>query len=185
MKKTIVIVGIVCLISGLFICGCTQQDNSGANGNDGGTAGKTLTMTVKEFYDDMVPPGGMLSLTILYSSLEDGDTLILQDTIPEITYDSNTQSTNVRFEWSEEQNGGTLTSSRTFRIEGNITDEFQIGNEFKLTVKIKHVTFSNPLGEGEIELELFEEEWVNEEYFVENLATSGLKPLPQSCIEKV
>ena len=178
MKKELISLGLACIIIVILFCGCTQQDDNGTNGD-------TVTMTVKELYDDMAPPGGILSLTVLYDSLEDGDTLILQDTIPEITYVSDTQSTNIRYEWVEEHNNGTLTKSRTIRIEGDITDEFQVRDEFKLTVKIKHVTISNPLGEGEIELEIFEEEWVSEEYFIENLANSGLKPLPRSCIEKI
>lgn len=182
MKKGPISIGLACIIIVILICGCTQQDN---NGNGNGTSGNTVTMTVKELYDDMVPPQGMLSLTVLYNSLEDGGTLILQDTIPSIEYYPDAWSTNIRYEWVEEHNNGTLTKSRTIRIEGDIREEFQVGDEFKLTVNIKHVTISNPLGEGEIKLEIFEEEWVSEEYFVENLATSGLKPLPQSCIEKV
>ena len=180
MKKELISLGLCCIIIVILFCGCTQQDNNGDSTN-----GKTVTMTVKELSDDMAPPENLLSLTILYNSLENRDTLILQDTIPEITYVSDTQSTNIRYEWTEEQGGGTLTKSWTLRVDGDITDEFQVGDEFKLTVTIKHVAISNPLGEGEIELEIFEEEWVSEDYFIENLVTGGLKPLPQSCIEKI
>ena len=180
MKKQLILIGLVCIVSAAFLCGCTQLGN-----NENGNSAKTVNMSVRELYEDMAPPENLLSFNLLYNSLDDGDTLILQDTIPNISYDPTTQATSIKFEWSEEHNNGTLTQRTTLLIDGDITDEFQVGDEFKITVTIKHVVISSPYGEGELELEIFEEQWIGEDYFLDNFATGGLRPLSRQYIEKL
>ena len=178
MKKGILVVGIVCLMLVLLVCGCTQQEESGTGG---GTTGNTVTMTAKEHYDDMsMDTDWSTYITILYDSLEDGDTLIIQDSVTNISYDSNTDATTVTFEWTE----GEMTGSLNPVFEGDITGSYQTGDEVKITVTIKHVTFSH---EGmSYDMELYEEQWESQDYFISNAgsALGGLKPLPQSCIAK-
>lgn len=185
MKKEIILVYIICLISAVFICGCTQQNDGGTGGNGGAT---TVTMTAKEFNDDMISVSSETGFSMLYNSLKDGDTLIIQDSISEINYDSNTDETTVTFKWSEPEGEGTLTTSRHFQFDGNITQNYLVGDGVSITVHIKHITIS--IDNFEYNLEVFEEQWISEDYFSENvpnffLISQGFKPLPQSCIIKV
>lgn len=175
MKKGILIVSIICLTLVLFISGCTEQDNSETTGN-------TVTMTAKEHSDDMSMDSDWSTyITIAYDSLEDGDTLIIQDTISSISYDSDTDATIVTFEWTD----GDATGSLNPVFEGDITGTYQTGNEVKITVTIKQVTFSN---QGmSYDIGLYEEQWESQDYFISNAASAfgGLKPLPQSCISAI
>lgn len=177
MKKAILTLGMICFMLVVFISGCTQQSNKG---NNVSTTGKTLTMTAKEFNDDASVKIGDTYFTIACNSLEDGDTLILQDTITNISYDSVTNSTMVKFEWTN----GIASFSTNLAFEGNITGSYIVGDNVNITQKIKHVTFSYQ--NLAYDIELFEDQWVSEEYFTSHVTTGNqLKPLPQSCIIKV
>ena len=112
MKKTIALVGIVVMMLVLLISGCTEDNN-------GGTTGQTYTWTAKEMQDDVsIDSDWETYIKILYTSLGDGDTLIIQDTISEVTYDSLTDRTTITFDTSE---GGDMTSSVNLPFEGNLT----------------------------------------------------------------
>lgn len=178
MKKTILGIGIVLLMLVMLISGCTDSDEESDNG---GTTGNTYTMTAKEFNDDMtMDTDGTTYVTHGYTSLEGGDTLIIQDTITEILYDSVTDSTTVTFEWIE----GEVPSSLNLPFEGNITGSYQVGAEVKVTVKIKHVTFTLEVGEMSIDydIEIFEEQWITQEDY---LTSGGRNALPSTSIEKI
>jgi len=178
MKKAILALGMICFMLVVFISGCTQQNNKG---NEGSTTGKTLTMTAKELNDDMsVNSDWSTYFTIAYNSLEDGDTLILQDKITNISYDSVTNSTMVKFEWTN----GSISFSIKLAFEGNITGSYIVGDNVTITQKIKHVTFTYQ--NLAYDIELFEDQWESQDYFSFNAgsALGGLKPLPQSCIAK-
>lgn len=180
MNKHFIIFGIaVLLITVVGLSGCTEQEENGTEGNGGTT---TVTMTAKEFHDDMISGPSETGFSVLYNSLKDGDTLIIQDSISEINYDSNTNATTVTFKWSEP------TTSRHFQFDGDITQDYLVGGGVSITVHIKHITIS--IDYFEYDLEIFEEQWISEDYFSENvpnffLIIQGFKPLPQSCISKV
>jgi len=167
MKKAILLLGILCFIILIFICGCSEQNN-----NPGITR---ITMTAKELNNDMETIQGPDNVTINYKSLNDGDTLIIQDAIFKINYDYVFNKTIILFVWDE----GNLSDSMIFEFEGNITGSYFNDDQVKITVKIKHVIFSYQ--NVSHDMELFEEQWVNEEYFNSN----RYKPLPQSCITKI
>ena len=170
MKKAqIAIVVIFCFLTIIFICGCSEQNNNG-------TTGKTITMTAKEHFNDKETiQGPDNNITINFKSLDDGDTLVIQDTIFKINYDYIIDKTIVLFAWGE----GNESDSMMFEFEGNITGSYFIDDEVRITVKIKQVIFTYQ--NVPHDMELYEEQWVNEEYF----NTNRYKPLPQSCISKI
>ena len=182
MKKTIAIICVLCIGLVLFVSGCTEQDNSGNNNNGGTTTtGNTYTMTAKEVINDMTMDSDWSTyVKILYTTLEDGDTLIIHDTINEISYNSGTDRTTVTFDASE---GGGTSSSLNYPFEGDITGSYQVGDEVKITVTIKHVqeTYEQGGSSMDYEIEIFEETWTNMEDYV---ATQG-GALPSTCITKV
>jgi len=177
MKRAIAILCIVCLGLVLFISGCTQQNNKG---NEGSTTGKTLTMTAKELFNDTDLNISVNGFTMNFKSLEDGDTLILQDAITNISYNSTTNTTTVEFEWTN----GIATNTLKPVFEGNITDSYKVGDQVKITEKIKKVTFTYQT--AAFDMELFADQWESQDYFISNAGSSlgGLKPLPQSSIVK-
>lgn len=170
MKTTnLMILGIFCFTVLIFICGCTEQNNN--NGIDE----VKITMSPKEHFNDKETIQGSDNITINYKSVDDGDKLAIQDTIFKISYDYIYNKTIVLFVWGEEDE----SDSMFFEFEGNITDSFFIGDQVKITVKIKHVIFSYQ--DVTYDMELYEEQWVSEEYYNSN----RYKPLPVSCIVKI
>lgn len=147
-----------------------------------GDGRSTFTMTAKEHNDDIsvdIDEGDGFSL--LYNSLGDGDLLIILDTISDIYYDISTDITTVKFEWIEENE----TDHLDILFEGDIINSYQPGDEVKISVTIKYVTFSYK--DFNFEMEIYEEQWESEDYYRSNVDSGGdgFKPLPQSCIEKV
>jgi len=171
-KATLVILIFLCFTTFILICGCTEQNNNG------GKTGKTITMTAKEFFYDQETIQELNNTTINFKSLNDGDTLVIRDTIFKISYEyieGVINKTIVIFVWDE----GNESDSMFFEFEGNITGSYFNGEQVKITVKIKRVSFSY---QGvPHDMELYEEQWVDEEYF----NTYRYKPLPRSCISKI
>ncbi|GEM_PF-4754056 len=182
MKRIIAILCIVCFGLALFISGCTQQDKNGTNNNNGGsTTGKTITMTAKEVESDMnFTSDWQTYMKFLYNSLEDGDTLIIHDTIDNISFDPEMNRTKVTFDTSEE---GDMSSSMNYPFQGDLTGTYLIGDTVKITDKIKHVEFTDDSTGATIsyELEIFEKMWTNKEEYV---ASEG-GALPATCITKI
>ena len=173
----------------LFISGCMEQDNSGNNG--GGTTGNTVTMTAKEYTEDISTDWNnedtTTSITMDLKTLEEGDILIIQDTIDSITYDSNNDTTLVSFSWANEY-GYNTSLNPTF--EGDITGLYKVGDNVKVSVTIKHVTGSYEYQGSTVnyDLELWEEQWESYDYFNSHGGISsneGSKPMPQSCISAI
>lgn len=183
MKKQLLIVGIILVLLVVGLSGCT--DNSG-NG-----VAKTVTMTAKELQDDINGNTDVQTFLIIgYNSVDDGDTLIIQDIISETRYNSEVGATELVFpyDFSYDSEGFTdvlYSSYVTFWFEGDITSNYVVGDEVKITVIIKRVSFS--YSTFDYDLELFDEQWESEEYFVSHISsdTKGFKPMPQSTIELV
>ena len=178
MKKGILIIVTICLMLVLFISGCTEQDNSGTDNNNGGTTGNTYTMTARELNEDMTMSLGD-PVTIAYDSLEDGDTVIIHDTIASVYYNSETDRTTVTFSWTDEE----MTTALNLPFEGDISASYQSGDEVKITVTIKHVTFSYTFEEVTLnyDIEIFEEQWTTKEEYIDSQGGA----LPATSIEKV
>ena len=182
MKLKTIFISLIIVSVLIFTCGCVEN-----NGDEGGVSKKTIMMTAEEFQDNMETNISENSFSMLYTSLEDGDTLVIQYIITKIEYDSETDVTTISFEWSKIEDGGTLTTSVHFQFEGDISQDFSVFDSINITVHIKHVKFS--VNGFEYNLEIFEEQWENEEYFSENvpnflLIHQGLKPLSPESIKK-
>jgi len=189
MKKTSIVLCIICLGLVLLLSGCTEDSDSETNESNGGsTTGNIITMTAKELqYDMSLDTDGATYFKMLYNSLKEGDILVLQDSISQISYNSDEGVTKISFNITTEGEAGyTLVN---YYFEGDITESYQIDDEVKITETIKHVefTYESAIGSMNYELELFDGQWESEEYFVNNLASifGGFKPLTQSCIEKI
>lgn len=181
MKKKILGICIIVLMLVALVSGCTENKTTDDGDNGGGTTGNTYTWTAEEFEDDLTfDTDWETYFKMVFGTLADGDTLILQDTISEISYDSLTDRTTITFDTSE---GGDISSSINNNFEGDITDTYQVGDEVKITVTIKHVEFTDDsTGTSmDYELEIFEEQWTTQEEYV----TSGGGALPSSTIEKI
>ena len=138
-------------------------------------------MTAKEVNADMTMDSDWSTyIKILYTTLEDGDTLIIHDTIDEISYDETLDRTTVSFDTSE---GGDMSSSLNYPFEGDITTTYAVGDEVKITATIKHVqgTYEQTGSSMEYELEVFEEPWTNIDDFMTNQGGA----LPSTNIDKV
>ena len=170
MKKSVLFLGVICFVLTIFLCGCAEnQDNNTISH-------KTYTWTARQLIDD-IPQDLDLSLDykLLYNSLKDGDTLIIQDTISNISYNFDVNTTTITFEWIE----GEEKNSYDIIFEGNLTKLYQKNTNVNIQLTIKYVNFSY---ESLIfELEIFKEQWISFDEFIEN----GLKPLPSSCIKIV
>ena len=139
-------------------------------------------MTAEELFNDLEMDSDWSTyLTIGFSSLNEGDILIMQDIISETEYNSEVDATNIVFSFVS----GDGTGYQRFWFEGDITNTYAVEDEVKITVNIKHVSFSiEPMN---YDLEIFAEQWVSVEYYSSNLGTtlSGFKAMSQSTIVKV
>jgi len=175
MKKSIIIIGIVVLALALVLTGCT--DNKNDNGSS--SQPKTVTMNAQEFGEDMKVEWLQTGMKTYFNSLDEGDTLIFQDEIDEISYDQTTDITTIEFEYSQEE--GTYTSSSQFMFDGNLTGDYSVGDEVKITVTIKHVTVT--IQGMNLDMEIYEEYWVSEQYFTDNYMTGN--PYQALSTEKI
>jgi len=180
MHKILSVAFILCLILTVFICGCiSNKDNTKK------LSPKTVTMTAQELANDMTfsmgSSGGVWKLTMGYSSLNEGDTLILTDKISNITYwESLYNATMVIFNVKNYTKMGINGSEISFLFEGNITDAYQIGDEVKITLTVKHFVYTNETSKMSLDTEVFNEGW-NQEYFITHLFA---QILPDTCIAK-
>jgi len=174
MKKQILIIGLCCVLIIGTLSGCV--DNQNGNVNDGGTTGNTITMNAEELMADISYDSDENSITLLFISLEDGDTLILQDTIDSITYDSVADSTDIRFTLLS---GEGIGSELSFTFIGDITEAYHISDEVKITLHVIHKTFFH--SDNNYDIELFEEQWVDED----TLITFANQPISESTISLV
>ncbi len=148
MKKHVVF-AVACLFIVIFNCGCLESGE-----------GKVITMTIEEFVNDYKQSIDNDTKKITYSlkSLNDGDTLIIKDTLNDIVYNESYNDTMIDFE---------TMIGYSFFIEGDITNTFNIGDMIELTLHIIKVTYleQDPYTDEiwTIEQDTFKEGW-NSEY---------------------
>jgi hypothetical protein len=141
-------------------------------------------MTAREHYEDRRVVIYFSNIRIFYNISNDGDTIIIQDYISNISYDEISNTTTISFKWDDY---GTIRLLY-FLFEGDITNIFNIGDNVNITVTLKRVTFSY---EGvNYDLELYAESWENQDYFEGNFINpsdiyQSLKPLSSDLIEKI
>lgn len=175
MEKKILGICIVVLMLIALVSGCTETSDDEASSEP-----KTVTMNAQEYGEDMDIQMSQTSMTQNLKSLNDGDTLVFQDSISTISYDNTTDITTITFEYTQEAQ----TSTNTFIFEGNLTSDYTAGDEVKITVKIKEISVT--IQGMALKMEIPEGYWQSEEYFTENYMTGNpYIPLSSSKIVKV
>ena len=133
-----------------FVSGCLEEKD-----------GEIITMTFEEFindyHTDYVNTSGNTSRQFRgwYSTLNAGDTVIIEDTLQKMVYDDTYDSTNVEFSSIE---GFTVQ----FQVEGDLWNNFQEGDNVTLTLHIIHVSYIQQISPSEtmsIDKEIYEEGW--------------------------
>lgn len=154
-----IIFAFVCILIAVLNCGCIGNDKE-----------NVVTMTIEELINDYKQSSNNTTKTYSYQleSLDDGDVLIIKDTLNNVLYQEPYQYTLIDFGSAE---------SPPFAIEGNITDKFRNGDDVELKVHIIHVIFVQQLDNETwtIELETFQEGWDSE--------TNTSVPIPQSYLK--
>jgi hypothetical protein len=165
-------------IPGILLCGCTEQQQT--------LPQKTITMSAQEYTDDidfsMGTADGKITLDLDYRTLNEGDTLLIEDTIDNITYTSVTLNvTTISFDVDNYSSMGVNRSEVAFMFTEDLTNSYQIGDDVRITLTIKHFTYANEASQMIIDMEVFAEGW-DEESFI---ALFFIQILPQSTIEKL
>jgi len=123
------------------------------------SAGRTVTMTMGELIADYDYryDNATREISNLLVSLNEGDTLVIDDTLYSLEYNASGGYTVIDFE---------TMKGYTFHIKGDITGEYTKGDAVTLTLHIIRVTTSQMMNgtRWTIEEETFEEGWDDGEY---------------------
>ena len=135
--------------------------------------------TATELYYDMGMPFSSDGIVIDFKSLEEGDLVIIHDTIDDIQFRDweDTAYTEVSFEVDE-------WASLSYNFEGDITSTFQIGDKVAITFHIKHlegIRYDNDSNTSLSYVVEFPAEGFDQEYFDEKVNVI----MPISCIKKI
>ena len=135
MKKAVVVVVAV------FLAGCIQQSEK-----------RVFTMNMNEVLQDMEYNISGQNYYSGFKSMNAGDTLIIKDTIANMTYNDFYNGTMVIF---------SSNSSRGLIFQGNITGKFHIGDNVTVKLHIMEDKFDYDY-QGQtwnIDIEYYEEAW--------------------------
>ena len=133
--------------------------------------GTVITMTMEEFiegYEQSVENDNK-KMSYLHKSLNHGDTLIINDTANDVSYNESSNYTMIDFE--------TLVGT-PLTIDGDITDTFKKGDRVELTLQIIKVIFTKQYVYTD-EIWTFEQETFKEGWDSKN---SIFIPIPQEYI---
>ncbi len=149
MKRAIVVSLLVCVLAVVATAGCLEDDN-------GDTGGMTETMTFLEFNQDYnsTRDNQTQTMVMYLRSLDEGDTVVIRDKLQNLTYrdQGNESMTLIQFSSYPRQYQA---------VQGNITDDFQAGDNVTLTSPIINTTFTYPM-QGQnwtIHYETFKNGW--------------------------
>ena len=190
MQKKMSMAVVIILLIAIFFCGCTDNNNEDSiepkNNNEDSIEPKTVYMTAQDFINDFIfstsLAEGKMTWKSDYKSLNEGDTLVLTDKIYNITHTGFISGiTNIYFDVEDYVRLGVNASEIVFQYEGNITNEFAIGDNVRITLTVKHFLYTNETSGATLDMEVFEEGW-DQEKFMMNFLT---QILPKSTIEKI
>lgn len=181
MRNKVFTILIICLLTIVLFSGCTENNNKSKN-----IETKTIHMTAQEFIDDFSfstsMSGGNMNWATDYSSLNEGDTLILTDKIYNMTYTSFMyNATTIYFDVEDYTRMGISASEVGLLFEGNITDKYSIDDTVRVTLTVKHFVYTNETTGAVLDMEVFEEGW-DQNKFMMSFFT---QILPETCIEKI
>lgn len=134
-------------------CGCLEQ------------SAQAKVMTMNEFLQDYTESRDNATKTLIYelASLDAGDTLVIRDTLLNLSFNAERNYTLVLF---------SSVTNQVFAVAGDITGSYEKNDDVKLTVHIIRVNF--PYQGWNITYETFQEGW--------DTATNNTIPFPQSVI---
>ena len=184
MKNKVISVLIITLLIFIIIfSGCTKNTN---DKNSKNIEPKVVHMTAQEFIDDFSfstgISGGKMKWTTDYSSLNEGDTLILTDKIYNMTYTSFLyNATTISFDVEDYTRMGISASEVGLLFEGNVTEKYSINDTVRITLTVKHFVYTNETTGAVLDMEVFEEGW-DQDKFMMSFFT---QILPETCIEKI
>jgi len=133
-----VVIAIAIIVLSVFILSELRNNGNGQNNENGqNTSGKTVTLTIQGYRDDVVfeKNDTTHTLHISYNSLDDGDTLILQGVILQITpygyyplFKQNVTGLSLgHAEWPI-----------VIFVAGNVTGKYAVKDEVEITLHIKY-----------------------------------------------
>lgn len=117
----------------------------------------------------------------LYHDLDDGDCIIVYDSISSINYYPDEDFTEICFSWYEHKN---VMDSYCFFFEGDMSDSYGEGDVVEITLHLIHIQLETE--KNKYEIEVFDEQWAGANYFKDNvedkLIETGLKPISSDHI---
>jgi hypothetical protein len=133
-----------------FVSGCLEE-------KDGEIIKMTFEEFINDYHTDYVNTSGNTSRQFRgwYSTLNAGDTVVIEDTLQKMVYDDIYGITTVEFSSIE---GRTVQ----FQVEGDLWNKFQEGDNVTLTLYIIHVSYTQQISPSEtisIDKEIYEEGW--------------------------
>lgn len=158
---------LITLFTIIFFCGCLQTQDSQV---------KTIVMSAQQFSDDIESEINESNkyFTVNFKSLDEGDIVIINDTIDSIRYLNDFNITAIRFDWDSTPDES--VAGIEFDFFGNLTNAYNENDAVTITFAIRHVQFSY---EGwSFDCEVYEESWNQDRY----VAGSHSQILPQTCI---
>ena len=156
MQGRILLLAVIVMLA-VHVCGCVQNSESLEN-----------TIFIKEFVGSFNTSihNKTKTYTYFHTSLNDGDEFILVGKIDDIIFQNKTtaQWTEIRFE--------SLPDQPPMLIEGDIRDQYRVGDTLKLRLHIMNVTVQQ--NDWTFHLETIKESY--------NLEENTVAPIPQKHI---
>jgi len=149
-----------------IVTGCLEETN-----------GDIIKMTFEEFINDYhtdyvnTSENASRQFRGWYSTLDAGDTVVIEDTLQKMVYDDTYGITTIEFSSIE---GRTVQ----FQVEGDLWNKFQEGDNVTITLHIIHVSYTQQISPNEtisIDKETYEEGW--------DSANNNEIPVPQQFIQ--
>ncbi len=157
---------------------CVIAATAGCLTNEDASQPTAATMTMQAYLDHYRQAKDTANKTayIWLTSLDEGDTVIINDTIDIITFNTTAEQNRTLIKFRSVNSSDPLRGGLAF--QGDITQQYHAGDNVTVTAHIANVTFtSNNTGTGDrwtVQYELFREQWDN--------ATDDSVPLPARCI---
>ena len=112
-----------------------------------------------------------------FKSFRDGDRITVNSSIDYIGHETDLDYTRIEFIVDTNIPSGGHISSIEFDINGDITNDFVIGDEIEISFTIKHTIFQ--YNNWTYDIEVYEEAWNKNFYLTHNF----IQILPKSCIK--
>lgn len=197
-----IVIFVIFLVTTSFLYGCLEKKESNSKNSieevSNDKTNKTVYMNAQELIEDFEYSisfkAGSTKWIWGYKSLNDGDTLVLNETISNIQYNETIlyNSTNISFNVDSNKSNDFDNNFLNLLFEGNLTNKFSVGDKVKITVTIEEFIYGNDTSSKYFEIDVFKEGWNADEFLsnqtgfsVMSLFGSFLQILPESCIEKI